>query len=273
MMTRNLLRVGVRCVQLLAIVTVALAMIARAQSPAPCATPVALGAMFSYGNVSKVNAPYSATATTKQENKLADGSVVHTSVTTHEARDSAGRRRVETSLGCQPGPDGERHPVVRIGVSNPATGTSTSWTPDDPAKVYRVIKIPVLTTVAKPETGMDIRQDAAGRHALASMGIRTEDLGSKSIAGVIADGTRFIHKIPAGVGGKDQPSENVSEIWVARGLGLWMLRIVENPIDGRTTTEVVDLKQGEPDASLFAPPAGYKLEEQGAKPVTTAGAQ
>jgi hypothetical protein len=41
-----------------------------------------------------------------------------------------------------------------------------------------------------------------------------------------------------------------------------MLRIQDDPQNGRTTTEVTDFKLAEPDPSLFAPPPGYKVEEQ-----------
>jgi hypothetical protein len=219
------------------------------------------------GSASKVNTPYNATVTTTQEKELADGSVVRSSVTTHQARDSAGRTRTESSLECQPGSDGVSHRVFHIGVYDPTTGTSMIWTPDDPAKVLRVLHESRLPPVAKPvlaKPDTNTRHDAkVGRGCPCFPVFRTEDLGNRSIAGVIADGTRLTNKIPAGVGGKGQPSKNVREIWVARGLGLWMLRIEENPIKGRTTTEVVDLNQGEPDASLFTPPAGYKLEGQG----------
>ncbi len=106
------------------------------------------------------------------------------------------------------------------------------------------------------------------------MGIHTEDLGSKTIAGVVAKGTRTVQTVPAGQAGISQPIKIVNEIWIFEDLDLWMLSIDDNSATGKTTTEVVDLKLGEPDASLFSPPpADYKLQEHGAKAPATAGTQ
>jgi hypothetical protein len=115
-----------------------------AQGPAPCTTPVALGAM-SYGAIPRVGAPYSATVMTTQDQTQSDGTVVHGSVTTYQARDAAGRMWERRSLGCQPGPNGELHPILQILVTDPETRTTISWTVDDPAKVYRVVHEPART--------------------------------------------------------------------------------------------------------------------------------
>ena len=226
-----------------------------AQSPAPCTTPVAVGAL-SLGSIPTVGAPYSATVTTTHDQTLADGSVVHGSVTTYQARDAAGRTWEKRSLGCQPGADGEHHPVVQILVYDPGTQTTISWKVDDPAKVYRSVH---TAPVRLPPVTTDARQDAAGRRAMEEMGIHTEDLGSKTIAGVVADGTRTVQTVPAGQAGNNPPVNIVGETWVAKDLNIEMLRVDDNSRTGRTATEVVDFKQGEPDAALFAPPAGYTL--------------
>jgi hypothetical protein len=229
---------------------------------------VALGAI-SY-EAYKIGAPYTATVTETHEQKLPDGSVVRGSATTHQARDSAGKTFEERSMGCQPGPDGERHPVVQRLISDAANGTTTSWNVDDPAKVLHVLHRP--PRVARPPAKADEGEDAAARQALAQMGIQEEDLGSKSIAGVVAQGTRTVNAAPAGRAGSN-PLKIVDETWVAKDLDLAVLRINDNSAAGKTTTEVVELKLGEPDASLFAPPAGYKVEEQGVKPAGSAASQ
>ena len=93
------------------------------------------------------------------------------------------------------------------------------------------------------------------------MGIHTEDLGSKTIAGVLADGTRTVQTVSGGQAGNGQPIKIVTEVWTAEGLNLELLKIDDNSRTGRTTIEVVDLKQGEPDAALFAPPTGYTVKD------------
>jgi hypothetical protein len=99
------------------------------------------------------------------------------------------------------------------------------------------------------------------RRAMDEMGIHLEDLGSKSIAGVMADGTRTVNTVPSGQAGNDQPTKIVDETWVAKDLDLALLRIEDNSRTGRTTTEVVNLKKGELEASLFGTPAGYSTAD------------
>ena len=75
----------------------------------------------------------------------------------------------------------------------------------------------------------------------------------------MADGTRTVNTPRPGQAKTVSPGKIVDETWVAKDLDLAMLRgRVEGRGTGRTTTEVVDLKPGEPDASLlFTAPAGY----------------
>jgi hypothetical protein len=228
---------------------------AIAQSPAPCTTPVALGAL-SIGSIPRVGAPYSATVTTTHDQTLAGGSVVHGSVTTYQARDAAGRIWEKRSLGCQPGADGERHPIVQILVYDPGTQTTFSWKVDDPAKVYRSIH---TAPVSLPPAKTDEQSEASGRRAMEEMGIHVEDLGSKTIAGLMTNGTRTVQTVPAGQAGIAEPIRILGETWIAKDLNLTMLSIDDNSRSGRTVTEVVDFKHGEPDAALFALPAGYTL--------------
>lgn len=238
--------------------SVALGGAAMAQSSAPCKTPVALGAIV-YGPIPKTGAPYSATVMTTHDQTLADGSVVHSSVTTYQARDAAGRTWEKRSLGCQPGTDGERQPVQQVLVYDPGAQTSVSWKVDDPAKVYRSVHtVPVGQPLPKPDMG----QGATGLRAMEQMGIHAEDLGSKTIAGIVADGTRFVTTVPASQTGSGHATKIVDETWVAEGPNLAVLNMEDNPRTGRTTVEVVDLKLNEPDPALFAPPAGYTLMGQ-----------
>jgi hypothetical protein len=89
------------------------------------------------------------------------------------------------------------------------------------------------------------------------MGIHTEDLGSKTIAGAVADGTRTVRTVRAGQAGDNQPIRIVNETWIAKDPNLELLRVDDNSRTGRVVTEVVGLKQDKPDPALFAPPAGY----------------
>lgn len=228
----------------------AIAFSAAAQAPAPCTTPVALGAL-SMPPLPTLGEPYSATVKTTEDKTLPDGTTTHASVTTYQARDAAGRLWQKRSLGCQPGPDGVRHPVLQTLIYDTATGATYSWKDDDPAKVGRVLYGPVRHP--HPPTPAD-QSDDDGRAALEAMGIHEQDLGTKTIDGVTTVGNRTVNTTPAG-------HKIVEETWFATKLDLQVLQITDNSGTGRRTVEVVDLKQGDPDPALFTPPAGYTVVE------------
>jgi hypothetical protein len=91
---------------------------------------------------------------------------------------------------------------------------------------------------------------------------KREDLGTRTIAGVDAHGIRHTETIPAGAEGNELPLVIVSETWTSRELNLVVLGMRDDPRRGKTTFEVEELTQGEPDPSLFAPPEGYKVVDQ-----------
>jgi hypothetical protein len=223
-----------------------------------CPVPVALGALV-VGSLPKVDAPYSATVTTTMQTKSSDGTILRRIATTQQMRDSTGRTREERSLGCKHGPDGDGPPMTQIMIYDPAGPTIISWMVDDPKKALQVVRMNRRAPVAPPPSGAtdDQEQESAVRKAMAQSGIHADDLGSKTIAGVMSDGTKTVTTVPAREGRNSEPYEIVTEVWIARDLGLTMLKIDDNPKFGRTVTEVRELKLGDPDVSLFATPVGY----------------
>jgi hypothetical protein len=71
------------------------------------------------------------------------------------------------------------------------------------------------------------------------------------INGVPCNGSRLTTTTPIGERGNDLPMARIGEQWVSRDLGIMMLHIVESEETGHTVTEVTDLVQYEPDASVF----------------------
>jgi hypothetical protein len=90
---------------------------------------------------------------------------------------------------------------------------------------------------------------------------RTEDLGTKTINGLTAQGTRSVRTIPAGEEGNELPLEIIDERWMSRQMGLMLMVIKDDPRQGRTTVEFEELSTTEPDPALFAAPAGYRIED------------
>ncbi len=92
-----------------------------------------------------------------------------------------------------------------------------------------------------PKDPIDEREEAAGRRALEAMGIHTEDLGSKRIAGLMADGNRTVQIVAAGPPGIDKPIKIVLRAMDCQGFASDDVEyLIDNSRNGRTTTEVVD---------------------------------
>ena len=217
-------------------------------------------------------APYTGKVRTTFEQKLADGNTIHSSSEVREARDSEGRWMTERQMGCAPGSDGQMHPLTFVNVNDPVAHTSMNWTEGDDLqpKVVHVFHQPQPQTPIQKQELTPEQQEQRQKmlEALQTRAqdqradTRTEQLGTKTIAGIGADGFRTTRTIPAGAQGNDLPMEIVNETWRSKDLGLTLMRINDDPRRGRTTAEYIELQQGEPDPALFNPPAGYTIEEQ-----------
>ena len=80
------------------------------------------------------------------------------------------------------------------------------------------------------------------------------------VAGIEARGSRQTRTIPPGEEGNELPLIVTNETWASRELGVTLVQITDNPRYGRNTFQVEELSRTEPDAAVFAPPAGYKIE-------------
>jgi hypothetical protein len=253
----------------------AMGMMARAQSSAPCTLGVS--ARFDENAYPNTGFPYTDTIRTTREQKLEGGNAIHGSTVTHQARDSSGKRMTESLSGCVRGEGGKAEAILRFDVVDPATKTSFGWTVGAGwPKVVQVSHLP--ERVRKPPTAEESAEIAERRrvmlmHEPPQSETRMENLGSKTINGVVAEGIRTVRTIPAGEEGNDLPIEVLNESWTSKEIGLTLLRIMDDPRYGRIVTEIEELNRTEPDPALFTPPSDYKLEEQVTKPVSAAGAQ
>ena len=163
-------------------------------------------------------------------------------------------------MPCVLGLDGQFHPDLRISVSDPAAGTTIWWEVNGSEKTAHIFHPPKPTAAAPLSS--EQRQIRALAQASWTKNTHHESLGARTIAGFLTEGSRQITTTPAREQGNEKPLENSVEVWFAADTGIALLSIQEDPRSGRTTQEVTDLKLGEPDVSLFAPPAGYRVEEQ-----------
>jgi hypothetical protein len=95
---------------------------------------------------------------------------------------------------------------------------------------------------------------------------KTESLGTQTIEGVTAEGTRSTLTIPAGDIGNTLPIELVEETWYSPDLQITVMTRYRDPRTGETTYRLTNINRGEPDRSLFEVPADYTVEERKPSP-------
>jgi hypothetical protein len=88
---------------------------------------------------------------------------------------------------------------------------------------------------------------------------KTEELGTRDIEGVTAEGTRRVTTIPAGAIGNDRPIETVYERWYSKELQMVVMSKTTDPRFGEQTYRLTNIVRTEPDPTLFNVPSGYRV--------------
>jgi hypothetical protein len=235
--------------------------IASAQGVEPACT-VGINNFIIYRIPQMGNAAFSATAKTSYEQRLPDGNYVRGYVRTHEARDAAGRTMIEVAQSCRKGKNGVLQPDLHVTVLDPITKTSLYWPSGAGTdKVAHLFHTPsVQQRVDTPEE-LAVQNKAAQVQQPPQSEYQTEDLGSRTIAGLEVQGSRRTRTIAAGEEGNELPLVVTHESWRAQDLGLIVMAIDDDPRRGRTTFEIEELSRSEPESSTFAAPAGYTVVE------------
>jgi hypothetical protein len=256
---------------------VAPAPIAPAAAPAPSApddnavcTPGVRPA-FGYGGVTTSGQPYSATLKITVDQKLSDGTVVHGVTRVLWARDSSGKLRMESSIGCEIDEDGHAHNKLFVSIMDPLEGTYLTWYAGG-----AVLKVARLT-YAPEKTGnsMGIAEWTDSEKTVTTPGrstatTRTVTIGTKKIDGVEALGQKMTTTSISLNGGSTQPSVSTREHWISVEHGLLLADVMDDPDKGRTEMVLENLSFKEPDPSLFVPPDGYTITQV---PVKTTAAR
>ena len=238
-----------------------------------------------------LGAPYSATITNESIQTLADGNRLVQTSTGSTARDSQGRTRQDTVLPPIGNLSAANAPHL-IFIHDPIA--QTSYTLNLTEKTAQ--KMPALpplgggtagvggTVVAMkvegngaplpPPDAMATTAAASGpsvffeKH-LSTTGQdqgNTEDLGSETMEGVLVNGVRMTHTIPAGQIGNYRPITIVSEVWTSPDLKTVVYSKRSDPRMGEQTFRLTNIVRTEPSSSLFAVPADFKIVD-GPQPI------
>jgi len=227
---------------------------------APCTPGVT--SYVGNGVITQVGAPYSATLVVTFDHRLGDGNLIHGVTRTLNARDSTGKARMETSMGCGRGDDGQPYTRLIVRIADASAGTFLDWNTGGPVrKVAKLLHqpeaFPKSAALPEPKNYEKVLKTPGQPTRI----LRSEALGARFIAGVLVLGERFTYTTPVGEQGNPLPIVETHERWMSRDLGIVMVDIVDDPVRGHTEMVLEDFSQSEPDGRLFLPPEGYTIEE------------
>ncbi|HTP69752.1 MAG TPA: hypothetical protein VMJ35_12675 [Dongiaceae bacterium] len=207
-------------------------------------------------------APYSATAITETTQKLADGNTIDRKVQSTIYRDSQGRTRRETTFtGAGPlSTSGQPKSIVMI--HDPVASTAYVLHPD----TKDAEQLPTHPKGAKKSGNVQGKFEAHLQEEVANGTLKKEDLGTQSINGIQAQGTRYTRTIPAGQVGNANPISIVNEQWYSSDLQVIVKSTRTDPRFGQTTYALTNIQRNEPAASLFAVPSDYNVTQAKMRP-------
>jgi hypothetical protein len=199
-----------------------------------------------------MNAPYS--EETEQTQKLDDGTHIVTKSHARLYRDSSGRTRME-SFGSINGVPSDEPTIIHI--QDPVAGTTYFLRVQErTAQLMSPLQLPnkprVLKKAVVPSEEMRPKSTS-------------EEIGTQSFDGVLAEGVRLTTIFPPGSVGNDRPFQVVQETWYSKELGLTLFEKRSDPRSGESIMRVTSFDRSEPDLALFQVPPDYTLQDPNAK--------
>ena len=207
-------------------------------------------------------APFSATAATETTQTLPDGTSIHRTKSSNLYRDSQGRSRSEVTLSGFGPLQASGKPHTMVSISDPVAGTRSVLDADHKVAHQMAIHRHGPPT-AEQEQAFEQRMQARLQKEEASGAVKKESLGTQTINGVSAEGTRITRTIAAGQIGNDKPIQIVFERWYSNDLQVVVKSTRTDPRFGTTTYTLSSVQRTEPAASLFTVPADYTVQQGG----------
>jgi hypothetical protein len=216
-----------------------------------------LGFEAGLGEKTVTGAPFSATFTTESTQTLADGNQIQHSSTGTIARDSQGRTRRAMNLpaiGAFVVVSGQSLSHV-VFLNDPVAGTR--YVLEEDKKIARQMPEPSVRGAFERK---GFRTEGPRGEAEKNE-VVTTSLGTQTIGGVSAEGTRYTRTIPAGEIGNTKPIVVVTERWYSPDLQMVVMTKRSDPRSGDTTFQMTNIQLGEPAATLFQVPSDYSITQ------------
>jgi hypothetical protein len=214
------------------------------------------------GGKTVTGAPFSATISTETTQTLSDGNHIDRTSSGSIARDSQGRTRRDMTLPAIGGwgASGQAAPHVTF-INDSVAGARYVLEPDK--KVARKMQW--------REHGGRNGGPPPPRGPRQENNVTTASLGTQTINGVSAEGTRTTRTIPAGAIGNASAIVITSERWYSPELQTVVMSKRSDPFQGETTFQLTNIQKQEPEAALFQVPADYTVMQRGDGPRRSKG--
>ncbi len=207
-------------------------------------------------------APFSGVAVTESTQTLADGNHITRKTQSNLFRDSQGRLRKEVTLSGFGPLAASGEPKSFVVINDPVA--KTNFVLHSETKIAEKMGHPRrgmsgMNGPAKSAIGG--KWQARQEEEIASGNLKKEDLGTRVIGGVSAQGTRVTRTIPAGQIGNEKPILIVHETWFSNDLQMVVMSKRSNPWSGETTYTLTNIQRTEPAPALFAVPSDFTLKQ------------
>ena len=209
-------------------------------------------------------APYSAEVINESVQILSDGNRIVNRTTSRVYRDSDGRTRREV----------DRPVRAEISISDPVSGhyytlDMDARTARDAAVLPRVFsgtvnrsgELEAINVLINGQlSSFVVRGANSGFDNVGQNSEAEEKLAPKTIEGLRVEGVRRTTTIPAGTIGNERPIVVTSDTWTSPELKVQVLSESSDPRTGTSTYKLVNVKRGDPPASLFQVPADFTVQ-------------
>jgi hypothetical protein len=208
------------------------------------------------GGKTVTGAPFSATFSTETKQVLVDGNQIVRNSSGSFARDSQGRTRRDVAFpGIGLMASANQVPSHVVMINDPVAGSQYVLEVD--RKVARKAELSSGSTHGRKGQN----NAAIGRGARPESNVTTTSLGTQTINGVLAEGTRTTRTIPSGAIGNTKPIVITVERWYSSDLQTVVMMKRDDPRMGETTFQLTNIQRQEPDPSLFQVPADYTVTQ------------
>jgi hypothetical protein len=202
-------------------------------------------------------APFSAAAAAETKQTLSDGTTITRTIQTNLFRDAQGRVRREVTMPAGGPLAASGAPRTFVMIQDPVAGAGYML---DPSKKV-AHKMPQRGHGGPNGASSDADAKQNWKHDNNNASINKEALGTRTINGVAAAGTRYTRTIPAGQIGNDKPLTIVKEEWYSPDLQIMVQIKHTDPFTGDTTYTVNNIQRTAPNTALFSLPSDYTVSD------------